>query len=227
MSASLRRIWIQLTADRKRFGVLCATCGVGLLLWARLIIVSNVSRTAIADGGQPVVASSAAIGGANKGPSGVGGAADKPVGQNGDKSSSGAPKTVEVRLWSRSERDPFVISRQHFPKASALPEVNQEAGKLPTEPAEDSTQIEARRVARVREVLGTLKLEAAIGTSSAIINGESYRVGDSLPPMGSERMVFTLAEVRQRTVVLDHMGRRFEVEMSRPGSPIAGGKAGN
>lgn len=206
MRASLRRIWVQLTADRRRFGVLCGTCAVGLLLWARLIIVSNVSRTAMADDG-----AAAAKAAPNKsGPA----AADKPT----DRGSAGVAPALDIRLWERCERDPFVISRLHFPKASALPEVKQEAGKLPTEPAEDLSQKEARLVARLRELLGSVRLEAAMGNSMAIIGGRRYVVGDRLPAMGNERVEFTLAEIRQRSVVLDHQGRRFELEMSVPGT---------
>ena len=55
MSPKLRRIWIQLTTDRKRFGILCAMVALGLLLWGRLIVVSNLPRTAVAEpqGGAP------------------------------------------------------------------------------------------------------------------------------------------------------------------------------
>lgn len=212
MSKSLRRMWIQLTADRRRFGVLCATLGVGLLLWARLIIVSNVPRTAVADPGR-----SSAIDAAPKSPSA---AADKPVGSRGGAAGKDARRSSEpiaVTLHGDFRRDPFVISPEHFPKASASPEVKQEAGKLPTEPAEDPFQTQARREARLRELLGSVKLEAAMGSSMAVIDGKRYRVGDRLPAQGKERVEFTLVEVKQRSIVLEHQGVRFEVVMSLPG----------
>ena len=49
MQLVLRRLWIQITSDRKRFGLLCAMLLIGLLLWGRIIVTSNLPRTAIAD----------------------------------------------------------------------------------------------------------------------------------------------------------------------------------
>lgn len=42
-------IWQRMTADRKRFGLLCALIAVGLLLWARIIVIERPQRTAVAD----------------------------------------------------------------------------------------------------------------------------------------------------------------------------------
>ena len=44
-----RRCWAWLTASKPRFSFACALLVVGLLLWARLILVSNMPRTAVAD----------------------------------------------------------------------------------------------------------------------------------------------------------------------------------
>ncbi len=223
MPASLRRFWIQITSDRKRFGVLCATIGVGLLLWARLIIVSQVPRTAMAEQGGSAASNMSSAGKSSKSAGGAGGsgsagsAADKPDSKGAGKAVAVRQRVVDVRLWSLSERDPFVISPLHFPKATAALDVKQEAGKLPTEPAEDALQKEARLAARLNQLLGSLKLEAALGNSMAVIEGKRYRVGDVLPAVGSERVQFTLTEVRQRSVVLEWQGRRLELQMSLPG----------
>jgi len=45
----IRRAWIQMTNDRKQFGVFCTLLLVGLLLWARIIVIARPPRTAIAD----------------------------------------------------------------------------------------------------------------------------------------------------------------------------------
>ncbi len=212
MQTAIRRLWIQLTADRRRFGVLCLTLAVGLLLWARLVIVSNVSRTAMAGDKN----TEAGVGVKSPTQAGTGsGKADK----SKAVAKGAGGEVVELRLWSRSERDPFVISPDWFPRPQSRADVKQEAGKLPTEPAEDSTQKEARMVARLREALGSVRLEAAMENSMAVINGKRYRAGDRLPALGNERFEFVLAEVRQRSVVLECEGRRFEVAMSIPGLP--------
>ena len=53
MSVLLRRLWIQITADRRRFGVFCALVALGFLLWARIIVISNIPKDAVAD---PIIA---------------------------------------------------------------------------------------------------------------------------------------------------------------------------
>jgi len=52
MHRKLKRIWQRLTADRKRFGLFCSLLLVGLLLWARIIVIARPARTAVAS---PVV----------------------------------------------------------------------------------------------------------------------------------------------------------------------------
>jgi hypothetical protein len=210
MHAAARRIWIQMTADRRRFGLLCVVGAVGLLLWARMIIVANMPRTAIA-GPQ--------AGGAEHGEDGLSGfAADKSGTIEGKSRPLAAREALAIVLDRRAGRDPFVISRAHFPRPKLSSSLNVEAGKLPTEPAEDSYHKEARLVARVSELLGAVRLEAAMGGVMAVIDGKAYRLGERLPPMGSERIELTLAQVRQRSVVLAYQGRRFELEMSTPGN---------
>ena len=215
--ASVKRVWIQLTADRRRFGVLCATFGVGLLLWARLIIVSNVSRTAVAD--QPNVGATAGASG-GKGASSSKREADKRDSDGSAKTAGGALTAVEVRLSRRYERDPFVISPAYFPKAEVVATVKQEAGKLPTEAAEDASQKHARLVARLQQLLGSVRLEAVMGRTTAVIDGKRYRVGEVLPVMGTsaERFEFVLLEVRERSVVLGYRDERFELGMLDPGT---------
>jgi len=45
----MRKIWQKLTADRRRFGLFCGLLFVGLLLWARIIVIARPPRTAVAD----------------------------------------------------------------------------------------------------------------------------------------------------------------------------------
>ncbi len=49
MFKALARGWIWLTASRRRFSIALSLALVGLLLWSRLIILSNLPRTAVAD----------------------------------------------------------------------------------------------------------------------------------------------------------------------------------
>ena len=45
----MRKTWQQLTADRRRFGLFCGLLFVGLLLWARIIVIARPARTAVAE----------------------------------------------------------------------------------------------------------------------------------------------------------------------------------
>jgi hypothetical protein len=45
----LRRFGVRLTADRRRFGILCMLMAVALLFWTRLIVIKRIPRTALAE----------------------------------------------------------------------------------------------------------------------------------------------------------------------------------
>ena len=49
MREQLRRITDILVANRRASGAFCALVAVALLFWARLIVISDMPRTAIAD----------------------------------------------------------------------------------------------------------------------------------------------------------------------------------
>ena len=49
MHRKIRKIWQQLTSDRRRFGLFCGLLFVGLLLWARIIVIARPPRTAVAE----------------------------------------------------------------------------------------------------------------------------------------------------------------------------------
>ncbi|MDP7005301.1 MAG: hypothetical protein QF718_03725 [Phycisphaerales bacterium] len=48
MNQKIKKIWQQITADRRRFGLFCTLLLVGLLLWARIIVIARPPRTAVA-----------------------------------------------------------------------------------------------------------------------------------------------------------------------------------
>lgn len=199
MMVTLKRFWVQLTADRKRFAVLCVMIGLGLLLWARLIVISNMPRTAVAEEEAAVAA----------GPSVTPGPAS---------SDNHGPGRVQVALADRPERDPFIICPTHFPKPTSVGDLAAEAAKSPSQQAEDPEVVEARLRARIQALVDQITLDAAMSSASlAVIGGQTYREGSRLPAVGDEQVVFLLEQVRQRSVVLVYEGRRFELKMSIPG----------
>jgi hypothetical protein len=208
MLVQLRRFWIQVTSNRKRFGVLCAMVCVGMLLWARLIVVSRMPRTAIAE--EDILTASEA-----------GKQTPAPGDGERDFSRTFAPQRIE--LSKTPQRDPFVISPQFLPRANPIGPTSQSAGnspKLPQNPVEESAQAQARITAQLQAAVDGLKLEAAVGGSMAVINGKTYRLGELIGargPAGSEPVQFRLAEVRTRSAILECQNRTFEIHMPLPG----------
>ncbi len=44
-----RNLWDQLRSDRKKLGMICACFALAMLFWARLIVIADMPRTAIAE----------------------------------------------------------------------------------------------------------------------------------------------------------------------------------
>ncbi len=89
MNKKMNMIWRRLTADSRRFGLFCTLLFVGLLLWARIIVIARPPRTAIAD----TVAETTAV-----------------ILATSDKVST------KVLLETIPEKNPFSISNYDFPE---------------------------------------------------------------------------------------------------------------
>jgi hypothetical protein len=188
------QIWLRLTADRRRFGALCAAVMVGLLLWARVIIIARVPREAVAE--PPVEA-----------------APEKSASAPADN-----PRrtTRAVELDAQPRHDPFLISSAYFPRNAAL---DPEAGKLRGEPAEELDRSGTREYAFVRGLAELFELEAVMTGSPkmAVISGQTWQLEDAIPAPGHPHVLFQLVEVKPRSVVLAHGRHRFELTIAAPG----------
>lgn len=208
---SIRRLWVQLTADRKRFGILCAALAIGLLLWGRVIIVTNVPRTAVAKPDQESAAASAK-------PSAMTAKKDQKSIEKPRRSERVLP-TIAVDLDKQPQRDPFMISSQHFPLGQA-PAPSDRANTR-VEVIEDAETAEARVMAGLQQMASKLKLDAimgGVGGGMVLINARAYRLGQLIPVPGHADVSFELVEVRDRSVVIENQGRRFVLSMPIPGS---------
>ena len=214
MTLKLRRMWIQMTSDRKRFGTLCAVLLVGLLLWARLIVVSRMPRTAIADEQSQNRTTQTEKSEKSTTPSNDG-ATHRSVGP-----------TVRIELETQFQHDPFVISPRYFPRPKQFDAAEAEAGKSAPKASEESLQAQAR-VAQLQAQVQKLRLEAAVNGSMAVINGKTYRTGDTVTAEvagagNGEPVVFRLVEVKHRSAILETPAlqwlggktRRFEISMA-------------
>lgn len=208
---TMRRLWIQMTADRRRFGIFCAMLGVGLLLWARLIVVTNTPRTVVADESnqsaqliQPTA----------------------PAQSETDRRSSVQNENqppLRLVLARKPQRDPFLISQEHFPIRSNHADTEEVQSKSTPEPAEDSHRSAYERASALA---GQLKLEAVMLAPSAnssplvVINGRTYRLDDEIPvatSTGQAPVRFRLVKVAERSATLEYDGHHFEKTLARPG----------
>jgi hypothetical protein len=195
----LRRLWVQITSDRKRFGVLCAMLALGLLLWGRIIVTSNLPRTAMADPDDPGSGLLQVL---------VNGASDKPL----------APPVV-VHLARQPHRDPFLISVEHFPKPTPVELLPQDDPKSGGNATENTNRANERLIAELTAQVDRFTLEAVMqGRPMAVINGKTYRLYSWVPAVGNEEIRFQLVEVGHRSVVLEYEVHRFRLRMDFPGS---------
>lgn len=195
----LRRLWIQITSDRKRFGVLCAMLALGLLLWGRIIVTSNLPRTAMAGGDEPGLGPVPLIP--------APGTSDKPLGP-----------PVRVKLARQPRRDPFLVSAEHFPKPTPVEVLTQDDPKSGGNATENTNRADERLTEELRALVDRFTLEAVMqGRPMAVINGKTYRLYSWIQAVGNDDIRFQLVEVGHRSVVLEYEGRRFRLRMSFPG----------
>jgi hypothetical protein len=193
---ALKRLWVQVTTDKRRFGALCGVLAVGLLLWARVIIITNMPRHAVADrDAEPVAVDD----GSDTTPPAI------------------AAESVTVTLDEVPERDPFVINPTVFPPPHSLTNLEADAGKSTEEPVEDDQQAAARLHMQLQAVVDRFSLEAVMSGSIAVISGETFRPGDRVPASDNEQLEFLLVEVKNRSVILGYEDHRFELTIANPG----------
>ncbi len=155
---------------------------MGLLLWARIRILTSLPKTAIADDPTTV----------NKGPELV------------PDLDPGLPTTLEFRS------DPFWIDPHIYPNPMfAVPNATILDALPKAEPiaVEDTRGLD---IAAAREAAERFRLQSAgRGLSMAVIDGRMYRIGDALEGAGDMR--FVLTEVLEGRVVLECDGEHFEL----------------
>ena len=187
MKTKLNRMWRQVTADKKKFGILVTMVAVGLLLWGRLILLEDVPKIATADD-----------------PNAPAQAAQTPA-TPGTETADSAPvlpplPSVEVALSEDLTLDLFTFRHNRY---KPLPS---------EESAGNGAQLEGltaeERKRELVEMARSLRLQSVIqGRSPAIvINGEVLRVGDSIED-------FELVSFNERSAILTREGLKFKLKM--------------
>lgn len=156
MSEMTHKVIGQLTADKKKLGLMVGLLAVGLLLWGRLLI-KDVPRTATAEPTAKVVAA-------------------EPVSARALEAESGPAVTVVVDLPGSLTRDMFALDTSVYPKAK-----NGEESSVPAK-APIETPDKAYRVAKATEAARGLTLEGVIlgDDSRVIINGQLLQEGQQI-----------------------------------------------
>ena len=185
----LRRMLVQLTADRRKFALLCALAAIGLLFWARIIVIKNLPRAVMADGEGAIVASMENPG-------------------NGTTSHNQPELSRMVVLEEVPGRDPFALNSMWFNGLEEDVSLSNDQPKSTPRTSEDPEQVITR-----------LRLEAVMqGSPMAVISGRTYRPGEMIDSQDSGSIRFVLIEVQRRSVVLEYEGRRYELRMGGSGT---------
>jgi hypothetical protein len=192
MSPELHRFWIKMTADKRKFGVLCACFGVALLFWGRLVFLREVPRSAYAD--QESAQSAQASEASNSG------------GKWGAKAQAGP---VSVSLRGELSRDPFALDPAHFPEPPQEEPVAEVQPKSPERLTDvESDEREDRRVQSAQEARSRLSLlSVAAGT-------EPVAMIEAKLPEGKRTLLVSVGHriAGFRVVEIDVTGRTATVE---------------
>jgi len=216
-----RRI-IDSRAIRRRKGLIVAVASLamvawvtplGLLLWARIRILTSIPKTAIADDTL----------------------AQAPKNDQPPELDPGLPGGE----WTL--RDPFQVDSAVFPKPATQSPAGR--GSTNTNPANEGTtqsvvtvepavsgetgetgetveSIEPQPYEAAKASAGTFRVQSAgNGLVSAVIDDKVRRVGETLT--STDGRAFKLVKVIDGGVVLEHAGREFIVRIPQPGSDAA------
>ncbi|MEM1211496.1 MAG: hypothetical protein AAGI68_04275 [Planctomycetota bacterium] len=152
MNEKLQELIAKLTADKKKFGLMCLLIMVGLLLWGRLILLDRVPKTVQADPNQ----------------------------QADTQPEAKAPPIVTVTyigtLPQEAARDPFSIPRDRYIPAQS-PDNPGAFGNRGTV----STDELPADIEEVRGEARALRLEGVIHgvRPRVVMNGQMFKTGDT------------------------------------------------
>lgn len=188
MSTKLKRLWLQATADKKKFGIFATLMAVGLLLWARLILLEEVPKIATADDpNQPAQADGITR-----------------YGQASPVITTGPvlPPLEEVAV-TLSEDLPLNLFAFRHKRYKPLP-----SDESQHDQAQLTGSTDDERMQELVELARSLRLQSVIqGASPAmVINGEVLRVGDSIEG-------FEIVSFNERSAKLTREGLTFLLKM--------------
>lgn len=208
MRARVAHMWIALTSDKRKAGVLAGLVIVAFALGLRALVVSRSGASA-RHGVTPATATSGTKRGA---PSGAGEDVRKPE----------AARVVRLPALDGLTRNIFLPDPDVFPLSPQTDGTGGEAAKSRTGNDDTSFDLERtqrERAQRVRDEAGRLRLRSTIvgGTPLVVIERTTGAKGAGVVlRLGQEIDGFTLLEVRSDRAILQKEGVRVELELPRP-----------
>ncbi len=164
---------------------------LGLLLWARLRLLTTIPRTAMATEDPSRLA-----------------AVEVTL----------FPDLPESGLDDLIERDPLRISPRHFPRStpsSSEPEVAPKSDSQSVEEEDREKQLVQERLA---SIVSEIRVQGLIpGRGVALIDGRACKVGDEVPTK-VDGVTFRLLRVRMGSVVIDAGGHEFTLRLIAGGN---------
>ena len=135
-----------------------------------------------------------------------------------DDASEPIEPAIEVELASQANRDPFVISGARFPREVVPSDIATDQGKSDLDRSEDPMQAQARLIAQLGVLVDRLALEAVMmgRPPYAVIDGQTWTIGDLVPAGDVRSVMFELTDIRERVVTLETEGLRFELRIPAP-----------
>lgn len=199
MNEDLQRFWIRLTADRRKFSAMCALAAVGLLLWARLLLLHDVPRTGLAE---PIPAAEGATASTSE--------TNEP--RKVDRPSIESAPVVYLDASTQLARNIFAAPKSMFPQTEQAASVDDVTPKSQTDTPEDPVEAEHLRVAAIEGQASKLHLDSLIlgNAPAAVINNRVVRQGGRVDG-------FVLERVLKRSVILTKDRVRVELKMDTPG----------
>lgn len=192
LTARLRRREVVLAMLVLVIPILAIAQPLGLLLWARMRILTSIPRTAMAVEEERTVA----------------------VVPEYEDSFPDLPKTA---FETRPVRDPLSISARHFPWSSDSEAEKAFGPKSASSPAEEE-QVASLDRDRIASIVATIEVRGLMpGQGLALIDGRVRRVGEEFSGNVANAM-FRLVEVRRSGIVVRTEGLDFDIRLDGGGT---------
>lgn len=166
---------------------------LGLLLWARIRLLTSIPRTAMATESDEIVA-------------------------NSTPATPAFPDLPEAALPASGVRDPFATSSRHFPNSTIPQGLSESTPKSAAGPADDETRAASVLRERLAGIVGRLRVQGLVpGRGVALIDGRVRRVGESFPAAVDGTTV-RLVAVERSMVVVECGDLEFDIRLDGGGT---------